>query len=157
LKDFPIEATQIFLFARAIGDQNPVYSDSNSPQAMQVGGIVAPPTFVMSEAQFDAQIALKTQTGSNPSSTESEAPGESFGNAGLLHAEQSFEYHQAVRPGMVLHSTQRDGATWEKSSRRGGTLRFRETVIEYRNLDGDLLITSRRVSVVTDRPVNPEE
>ena len=49
---FPVEASHILMFARAIGDPNPAYRDADSPEAKAAGGIVAPPTF--------AKFALNT-------------------------------------------------------------------------------------------------
>ena len=48
---FPIEAGHIIMFARAIGDPNPIYSDETYAAGTECGGIVAPPTFVQ-EAGF---------------------------------------------------------------------------------------------------------
>src|SRR5579871_2823233 len=42
---FPVEAGHIMLFARAVGDTNPVYQDAEAAKQTEVGGIIAPPTF----------------------------------------------------------------------------------------------------------------
>jgi acyl dehydratase len=47
---FPIEATHILMFARAIGDENPVYHDAERAKDTDVGGIIAPPTFTAAVA-----------------------------------------------------------------------------------------------------------
>ena len=54
IERFPVEATHILMFARAIGDPNPAFTDPDSAEARSVGGVVAPPTFVMAGWQFDA-------------------------------------------------------------------------------------------------------
>src|SRR5207245_7667642 len=56
---FPVEASHILMFARAIGDPNPAYRDPDSPEARATGGIVAPPTFAMASWQFDAEHPLR--------------------------------------------------------------------------------------------------
>ena len=52
---FPVEEGSIVLFARAIGDPNPVYAD---PERM-----IAPPTYVQASAQFDPDYPLRPQPG----------------------------------------------------------------------------------------------
>ena len=41
---FPIEASHIWMFARAIGDSNLIYSDDAHAASTEVGSIIAPPT-----------------------------------------------------------------------------------------------------------------
>jgi hypothetical protein len=53
----------------------------------------------------------------------------------------------------VLTSKTFPGKTWEKEGRRSGKLVFSESVTEYRNQDGDLVVTARGVGVRTERPV----
>lgn len=40
---FPVEASHILMFARAIGDPNPIYADPNCTAAAEFGGVIAPP------------------------------------------------------------------------------------------------------------------
>ena len=49
---FPIEATHIMMFARAIGDENPVYHDAERAKNTEVGGLIAPPTFTAAVASL---------------------------------------------------------------------------------------------------------
>jgi hypothetical protein len=157
MDSFPVESVQIMMFAKAIGDDNPVYHDAGSPHTIAMGGIVAPPTFVMAGAQFDARLPNRMGSQTVSSVANSELAAQSQRSGSLLHAEQTFEYHKAVQPGMVLHSILREGDSWEKKSRRGGLLKFQEAVIEYRDGGGELVVTARRVSVVTEPPVGLEE
>ena len=39
---FPVEAGHIMMFARSIGDPNPVYADADSDAARALGGVIAP-------------------------------------------------------------------------------------------------------------------
>jgi MaoC dehydratase-like protein len=52
--EFPVEAGHIMMFARAVGDPNPIYSDAAYAATTEVGHVVAPPTFVQSSAQGSA-------------------------------------------------------------------------------------------------------
>jgi hypothetical protein len=72
-----------------------------------------------------------------------------------LHAEQHFEYHRHLRPGDVLSATTRAGDRWEKEG-RSGKLVFSETITEYRDQDGELVITARGVGVMTEGPATKE-
>jgi hypothetical protein len=151
---FPVEWSHILMFARSIGDENPVYRDP--AQA------VAPPTFVQASAQFDEEYFLRPKpgrpwmgSGKEPTSLpppEPSAGGEGGGGGGSgLHAEQHYEYHRPLRPGDVLTATGSPGKTWEKEGRRGGKLVFSENVLEYRDQAGELVVTARSVGVRTER------
>jgi N-terminal half of MaoC dehydratase len=163
---FPVEAGHILMFARAIGDPNPVYADAGYAASTDAGGIIAPPTFAQASAQFDPDYVLRPKIGEPWFGSGREATGikrdptsgaGSGGGAGGrgLHAEQHFEYHRHLRPGDVLSATTRAGDRWEREG-RSGKLLFSETITEYRDQDGQLVITARGVGVVTERPVTEE-
>ena len=143
---FPVEATHILMFARAIGDENPAYTDFDRSD-----GVIAPPTFVMASAQFIPDHPLRPKKGEPWFGSGREPSGVVREGGGALHAEQHFEYHAPLRAGMTLTSTQREGKTWEKQSKRGGTLRFVEDILDYRDAEtGELVVTSTMVRVFTD-------
>jgi acyl dehydratase len=153
---FPIEAGHIMLFARSIGDKNPIYYDEDYAKTTEAGNIIAPPTFVQASAQFDPDYPLRPKigepwfgSGKNPSGITL-PPGERIGRG--LHAEQHYEYHRHLKPGDVLKAVAKPEKNWEKEGRRGGKLRFRETVTEYRDQNDNLVITARALSVVTEKP-----
>ena len=154
----PVEASHILMFARAIGDDNAIYRDAEYAKNSEVGHIVAPPTFPRAVAQFDPDYNLRWRSnvpwfgsGKNPTGLEKPAP-----STGGLHAEQHFEYHRQAKPGDVLTVTTKKGRTWEKMSKRAGKLSFTETIMEYRDQNGELVITSRGVGVRTERPVEQD-
>jgi acyl dehydratase len=156
---FPVEATHILMFARAVGDDNPVYADPAYAATTEAGGIIAPPTFVQASAQFDPDYPLRPKpgkpwfgSGGTPSGAAAGQGG--GGNGGSLHAEQHYEYHRPLRPGDVLTATALPGRTWEKEGRRSGKLIFTEQVTEYRDQAGEKVITARGVGVRTERPVD---
>lgn len=153
---FPVEASHIMMFARAVGDTNPVYHDAGAARQSEAGGVIAPPTFAQAVAQFDPDYYLRPKpgqpwfgSGKTPSGVQGKAP-----SSGGLHAEQHFEYHRHLRPGDVLTVTSRPGNTWEKESKRAGKLRFSERITEYRDQNGELVVTARSVGVTTERPVS---
>jgi acyl dehydratase len=177
---FPVEAGHILLFARSIGDANPLFTDPEAAAAAGFEGVLAPPTFVQAGAQFDPDYPLRPQpgkvwfgSGSTPSGlskakaakAENAENGEgarggdgSGGGGGTgLHAEQRYEYHRPLVAGDVLSAETRAGETWTKQGRRGGTLRFRELVTEYRDQDGELVVTATSVAVATERVVEQQQ
>ncbi|MCB1744284.1 MAG: MaoC family dehydratase N-terminal domain-containing protein [Gammaproteobacteria bacterium] len=154
---FPVEASHILMFARAIGDYDrPEYTDAQKASQTDAGGIIAPPTFAQAVAQFDPEYHLRMKkdepwfgSGKNPSGIE-EKPTSSGG----LHAEQHYEFVRPIRAGDVLTVTRRAGKTWERESKRAGKLMFAERILEYRDQNGELVCTARGVSVKTERPVD---
>jgi hypothetical protein len=118
------------------------------------GDVVAPPTFVMAAVQFDPDFHFRPKPGEpwlGSGWTPTGTPAFWEGRARRLHAEQHFTYHRPIRPGDVLSWEERQGQIWEKQGRRGGTLRFAETIIEYRDQLGELVVTARNVQVAIQR------
>jgi hypothetical protein len=166
---FPVEGSHIMMFARAVGDPNKIYYDEEHAKTTEPGGIIAPPTFAQASAQFDENYSLrpkigvpwhgsaKEATGVKPKGSSSDNPPEKSSkkpSGGGLHAEQHFEYHRHIGPGDVLTATEKPGKSWEKEGRRAGKLKFSESIIEYRDQNGELVITARGVSVTTERPAD---
>ncbi|HVY04085.1 MAG TPA: MaoC family dehydratase N-terminal domain-containing protein [Caulobacterales bacterium] len=172
VKKFPVEASHILMFARSVGDPNPVYADEDEAKKSEAGGIIAPPTFVQASAQFDPTYGLRPRiggywhgSGKNPITRPPAPPAGSGGGGGGgarggggggggLHAEQHYEYHRHLKPGDVLTAETKPGKTWEKEGRRSGKLVFSESVTEYRDQKGELVVTARSVGVRTERPVD---
>lgn len=162
IERFPVEASHILMFARSIGDTNPIYEDADYAKGTEVGSIIAPPTFAQSSAQFDPDYFLRPKPGQAWFGSAREATGikrekkdgESSGAAaGGLHAEQHFTFHRHLRPGDVLSATTKPGKNWEKEGKRSGKLMFSETITEYRDQNGELVITARGVGVRTERVI----
>ena len=173
-KTFPVEASHIMMFARAVGDKNPIYSDAEYARSTEPGEIIAPPTFAQASAQFDPDYFLRPKIGEpwfgsakeptgaqrrqrTGSSGQKKGKGDGDGGgaaAGGLHAEQHFEYHRQLRVGDVLTAETKRGKSWEKEGRRGGKLLFGESITEYRDQNGELVITARGVGVTTQRVID---
>ena len=163
IEKFPIEAGHVMLFARAIGDANPIYYDENYAKTTEPGSIIAPPTFIQASAQFDPDYFLRPKighpwfgSGKEPTGIKPGSDGDTRGGGRGLHAEQHYEYHRHLRPGDVLTATVKPGKQWEKEGRRSGKLIFSETIIEFRDQKGELVITARGVGVQTERAVEQE-
>ncbi len=156
---FPVESGHIMMFARSVGDDNQIYYDEDYAKSTECEAIVAPPTFVQASAQFDPDYFLRPKvgepwfgSGGKPTGVVRESGG--GGGGGGLHAEQRYVYHRHPRVGDILTATTRPGNKWERQSRRAGTLKFSETVTEYRDQNGELVVTATGVGVQTERPVD---
>ena len=102
--------------------------------------------------EITAEPSGKAPTGIAPK-PKVEGEKKEGGGGGGLHAEQHFEYHRHLRPGDVLSVTIKPGKKWEKEGKRSGKLKFSETISEYRDQKGELVITARGVGVQTERVV----
>ena len=146
---FPVEAGHIMMFARAVADRS------------------AGALYVQASAQFDPDYFLRPKVGQqwfgsgrtatgikkDPDKATGGSGGGGNTGAGVLHAEQHYTYHRPLVAGDVLTATVKEGKTWEKEGRRGGTLHFSESIIEYRTEAGELVVTARGVGVRTGKVV----
>ena len=160
--EFPVDRTAILNFAAALGETNPIYWDERYAQSTPLGGVIAPPTFAVACALWNPwhglrgvrQIPAPPPEASSGTGAPRERRSEGGGStARLLHGEQRFEYHQPLRAEMNLTVTIRPGRTWEKEGKRGGRLRFSETITELRDERGELVVTATSVGIVTEKAV----
>ena len=156
-RTFPVEATHIQMFARSVNDGNPIYEDEEYAKTTEVGAIIAPPTFAQAVAQFTDDYPLRPKVdvpwfGSAKEGTGTPSP-PGAGGGGGLHAEQEFTYHRHLSPGDVLTVTSMPGKSWEKQGKRGGLLKFSESITEYRDQNGELVVTARGLGVQTEQVV----
>ncbi len=152
--EFPVDRTAVMLFARALLDIRPEFSDPDAAETKALGGIVVPPTFVQSSAHWQPDYGLDL---TRPRKGPPPVRGGGGGGGGVgrgLHAEQHYEYHHPIHTGDTLTVTSRPGERWERQGRRGGKLLFSESITEYRNQDGVLCVTARSIGVQTERAVD---
>src|SRR5579863_9834836 len=93
---FPVEQGHVMMFARSVGDPNPIYFDEEYAASTEVGGVIAPPTFTCASWHFEPDFPLRPRLGepwfgsgrepSGVTSTKDETA------ETVLHAEQHFEY-----------------------------------------------------------------
>ena len=166
---FPVDLTAIMLFASAIGETNPIYYDEEAASKTPLGGVIAPPSFASASAHWDPNYFLRgvrripapkpkpaPKAPADGPAAEPRASGGGGGGGNLtrvLHGEQRFVYHQPMRPGMRLRVSTRPGKAWEKEGKRGGTMRFSETITEFRDERGELVTTAISVGIVTGKAV----
>lgn len=153
--ELPVEALHVRTFTRAIGDTDPVYTDPEAAAGAGLPGPVAPLTFTMASMHAVENHPLRPVPGErwygSGAAPSGYGPGDVDPAAGVLYAEQHFEYERPVLVGDRLTGTTRPGRTWQKQGRRGGVLDFFEEITEFRDADGGLVVTSRLVGVRTER------
>lgn len=154
---FPIEEGHIKLFARALGDSNPIYSDREYAARSPQGGLIAPPTFSEAANHFDEDWPFRPRFGQPWFGSAAEATGvpkhtEIGGTA--MHAETHFSYHKPLRPGMVLSVRPREGRRWEKQGPRSGKLSFSEVVSTFVDEQGQPVIECATIALRTERTVD---
>lgn len=127
-----IEKGQLKLFAKAIGDANPVYSDEEAAIAAGYPGIPAPPTFA-----FSLGLLAPARIGNLADMIEN--------IASVLHGEQAFEYHKPIFGGDRIRLKTKTIDIYEK---KGGALEFITQETTVYNQNDELCVTSRATIVV---------
>jgi acyl dehydratase len=129
-----VTAEHVAAFARALGDNNPLYTDEQAARQGPFGAIVAPPTY---------PIAFMVEAMSGGMETFLEL-GLNFMT--LVHGEQEFEYARPLRAGETLTLTGRIGDVYEKSG-SSGILDFVVLETEARDTDGTTVFFSRNTLI----------
>ena len=158
IERFPVEEGQILMFARAVADPNPIYADPAYAMNTDLGGVIAPPTFVQCSAHFDPDFPLRPKlgqpwvgSGRNPTGGSPVRGEGGVGDPSKLHAEQEFHYHRTIRSGDILSATTRPGEQWVRQG-KSGKLVFVESTTEYRDQNAELVLTARSISVTIGQP-----
>ena len=129
-----VTAEHVAGFARALGDENPLYLDAAAAGRGPFGVPVAPPTY---------PIAFMTQAMAGGMDTFQEL-GLNFMT--LVHGEQEFEYRRPIRAGETLTLTGRIADIYEKTG-GSGTLDFVVLETEARDAGGEAVFFSRNVLI----------
>jgi acyl dehydratase len=138
-KEYPpyaitVERGKIKEFAKAIGDDNPLYLDDRVGAASPWADVIAPPTFAITLRDETADTtAFLTELGTDISR--------------LLHGEQEFEIFRPLQPGQTYLCRPRVIDIYEKTG-RSGPMAFvvRETTIT--DSTNEIVATMRGVTIV---------
>lgn len=128
----PIELGQLRLFAKAVGERNPIYTEPDAARAAGHPDVLAPPTFAFS-------ISLMGQS----APTYLDVMGVDIGR--ILHGEQSFEYYAPIYAGDVIGVSTEIADIYDK---KGGALEFIVTHTDAVNQHGALCVRQKSVIVV---------
>lgn len=132
-----IETGKIREFAKSIKDPNSLYYDENLAKA-ELGGIMPPPTFLMTLAHWDDGEGR---------------PHVTMDLRRVLHGEQEFEYLNPIHAGDVLTAVTKVTDVYEKTGGRGGTMTFVVMDTEFSNQNGEKVAISRSVTIETGQVV----
>ena len=155
-EQFPVESLHVLTFARAIGDNDPIFRDRDAARTAGLDDIAAPLTFVQASAHCDPDYPLRPRPG-EPWFGSGREPGTRHPElTRTLHAEQHFEYHRQPLVGDELEGRMRVSEPWTKEGSRGV---MELTVLETQWTDvatGEPVVTERIVSVFLPRAAGSE-
>ena len=140
-----VERGPVGKFARAVTDENPVYSDPAAARDAGFDSIPAPPTFTFSAASYwgvfpEDQPEDATGGRGNPMR---KLMGDLMKQGGLvLHGEQEFVYHKPVQVGETLHQEGKIVDLYSKEA-KGKTMTFLVTETVFKDDAGDPVLTER--------------
>jgi acyl dehydratase len=128
----PVEAGRLRFFAKATGQDDPIYSDPAAARAAGHPGLPVPPTFLFClEMESPNPAAIRELLG--------------LDYRRLLHGEQQFTYHAMAHAGDVLTFEQRIEDIYDK---KGGALEFVVRRTRVSNQDGQRVAEMRAVTVM---------
>jgi acyl dehydratase len=127
-----VEKGRLRLFAKAIGETNPIYTDEQAARASGYAALPAPPTFAFS-ILMDAEAPLKIIDDLGVDKTHT------------MHGEQSFTYYRAICAGDTITGRQRVVETYEK---KGGALRFVIAETQLQNQRRELVANLRTIIII---------
>jgi len=139
-----IERGPVTQFAASVTDTNPVYRDRDAAIAAGFTDIPVPPTYFFSAAGFWGAFAEDQPADANPGRNPTmEVIGKLMAKGGIvLHGEQEFEYHKPVVVGDRVSSEGKVVDLYQKQS-GDRTMTFLVTENQFRNQDGELVLTAR--------------
>ena len=128
---YEIEKGMIRRFVQAIDDPNPLWQDEEYAKKSRYGGIIAPPTFILTIG-FE-QI---------PEKATASMPG-----TGRLHGSTELECYQPVRPGDTITVSGKIVDIRERQGKRMGTMVFMTIDITYKNQRQELVARCRQMFI----------
>jgi acyl dehydratase len=127
-----VDAGRLRFFAKAIGENNPLYTDVAVAKAAGYADLPVPPTFLFSiELENPDQFRWVVDQGIDPRL--------------VLHGEQSFTYHSIAHAGDTLTATPR---IVDAYSKKGGALQFIVKNTAVTRADGSAVADLETVIVV---------
>lgn len=127
-----VELGRLKFFAKAIGEEDPIYFDVDAARRAGHRSVLAPPTFpVVLDSEYPSA-----------SMPEIELLGMDIGR--VLHASQGFDYFAPIYAGDEITARRTIKDIFDK---KGGALEFVDVDSEYRN-QSDELVAAARLSIV---------
>ena len=123
-----VEKGAIIRFARAIGDDNPLWTDEAAARQSRYGGLIAPPTFLRSMGMVRPELPFDVPLHR------------------LLDGGSDWEYFEPVRPGDRITAVARITSLRERTGRLGLMI-FMTAVVTYRNQFDGVIATQTSTSI----------
>ena len=140
VKGLQVEGGKVEEFARALRDDDPVHRDADAAADHGFEGVPAPLTF--------------TRTSAFPRYRPPGVDGTYGFDLGFreeysVHGEQAYEFERPLLVGTVLSGDTTLEDLYQREGSRGGTMTFAVYETEFRDRDGELVVTSRSTSIET--------
>jgi len=133
----PVDPALLHVFARSVADDVPAFRAQLDAQPGD--DVIAPLTYLRAVAEhFDDDEEMRIGAGGEPLPAG--------GSEDRFHAEQHFEYVRPLRSGERLTAVTRPGTVTRKQGRTG-ELEFAETLTDFLDSDGEVVVRSRKVGV----------
>lgn len=144
--DKPIGRAAFRMYADAVDDPNPLYTNPDAARNAGLPDVIAPPTLLT-----DAFRSYGDEL--NESGLPSALEQHSIGTP--IRAGNSYQFFQHVHPSDVISATRKVTRVWQKHG-RSGPLTFQEVEITYRNQRNEILAINTEVLLYRD-PTNGGE
>lgn len=151
VEDLYVEAGKVEEFARAVGDDNPVYRSETAAREQGLDGIPAPPTFTR-VGYFPRYLPddLHTRYGGDRPMTH-DVPFElGFDDRKTLHAGQSYDFDRPVIVGDTLAGESTLTDLSQRTRDDGTLLTFCTVETAYRDSDDEPVVTETFTRVEVD-------
>ena len=127
---YEVEKGMIQRFAHAIDDPNPLWQDEEYARQSQYGGIIAPPTFIVTigNEQFSQKLTLLLPRG-------------------LLHGSTELECYQPVRPDDKIAVTGKIANIREREGSKSGKMTFVTFDLTYKNQRDELVARCQQIMI----------
>lgn len=137
-------SASIRYFARAVGDDNPLYTDDEYARRHGYDGVVAPPTLICETNQYTD--LTRDDDGHAGHDWHLDVPGTRRVRGG-----NSYEFHRAVRPGDVVTARWTLADMTERTTRDGRAMLIVTSRAEYTDAEARLLVTNEETIVFVER------
>jgi acyl dehydratase len=135
VEGFTVEAGKVEEFARAVGDDDPVYRDPEVAETRGFEAVPAPLSFVRTADFPRYRTGREVDLG--------------FRHEHTLHGEQAYEYDRPLVVGDTLTGETGVVDAYEREGSRGGTMTFAAVETEYRDSGGERVLVSRSTAIET--------
>jgi acyl dehydratase len=135
----PVTEDHVRRFADAVGEDNQLFLDREAAQRAGLPGLLAPPTFTVTQIFQVPREERETRLGAN------------LNYARVLHGEQEFSYKRLPFDGEELQGTMRIAKDFTKEGKRGGSMRFVTYETVFTDAEGEEVLTALYTLIETSK------